>query len=71
MQHEPGKLVVWWLLWDDKGRRELRIAPGCEKAVVSETCLLIKGHPGTCDQSIGFTREELAAQLRRLDAETG
>ncbi|MFJ2778170.1 MULTISPECIES: hypothetical protein [unclassified Kitasatospora] len=61
MQHEPGGLALWWLFWDDEGRRELRIAPGCEKVVVSEAFLLVEDHPGTCDQSIGFTREELAA----------
>ncbi|NUQ96153.1 MAG: hypothetical protein HOY79_06170 [Streptomyces sp.] len=68
---EPDGVERWWLLWDDEGRRELRIAPGCQKVVVSDTCLLIEDHPGTCDQSIGFTREELAAVLRRPDAATG
>ncbi|WP_433855170.1 hypothetical protein [Streptomyces kronopolitis] len=71
MQYEPGRLVLWWLLWDDEGRRELRISPGCQKVVVSDACLLIEDHPGTCDQSIGFAREELAAELRRPDAATG
>ncbi|MGW3272253.1 hypothetical protein ACWDFH_12375 [Streptomyces kronopolitis] len=57
----PGSLTYWWLFWDDAGHRELRVAPECPKLVVDETCLLVEGHPGACDQSIGFTREELAA----------
>ncbi|MFC9505450.1 hypothetical protein [Streptomyces sp. NPDC057002] len=56
----PGTLVYWWLLWDDAGHRELRVAQGCPQLVVDETCLLVEGHPGACDQSTGFTREELA-----------
>ncbi|MFE7114098.1 hypothetical protein ACFU99_01555 [Streptomyces sp. NPDC057654] len=66
-----GGLVLWWLLWNDGGRRELRIAPGCRKVVVCEACLLIEGHPGACDQSIGFTREQLAAELWRPDSAAG
>jgi hypothetical protein len=31
MQYAPGALVLWWLFWDDEGRRELRVAPGCGK----------------------------------------
>jgi hypothetical protein len=58
-----GDLVLWWLRWDDHGHRELRIAPGCRKIVVDETCLLIEGHPGACDQDSGWTREELRAAL--------
>ncbi|MEU7156066.1 hypothetical protein AB0A98_06425 [Streptomyces chrestomyceticus] len=68
---EFGGLVLWWLFWNDERRRELRIAPGCQRAVVSGACLLIKDNPGACDQSIGFTREEIAAELRRPDAATG
>ena len=60
---ESGLIVLWWLFWDDEGHRELRIAPECSKLVVTEACLLVKGHPGACDQSIGFTREELARGL--------
>lgn len=71
MQYESSGLVLWWLFWDDEGRRELQVAPGCQKVVVSEACLLVEDHPGACDQSLGFTREELAAELRRPDAATG
>ncbi|MFD4576726.1 hypothetical protein ACFWNK_30715 [Streptomyces sp. NPDC058417] len=71
MQYEPGELVLWWLFWDDEGRQELRIAPGCEKVVVSEACLRVEGHPGTCNPSIGFTREELSAELRCPHTDTG
>ncbi|NEA15411.1 hypothetical protein [Streptomyces halstedii] len=71
MQYEPGGLVLWWLFWDDEGRRELRIAPGCKKVVVSEACLLVEDHPGTRDQSIGPTREELAAEFPWPGAASG
>lgn len=55
MQHyEPGGLAYWWLLWDDAGRQEVRLWPGCDRIVVDETCLLIKDHPGACDQEIGW-----------------
>jgi hypothetical protein len=53
MQHyEPGGLVLWWVLWDDEGHQEVRLWPGCDQPVAEETCLLIKGHPGACDQDI-------------------
>jgi hypothetical protein len=58
-----GDLVLWWLRWGAHGHREIRIAPGCRKIVVDETCLLIEGHPGECDQDCGWTREELRAAL--------
>jgi hypothetical protein len=60
---EKGGLVLWWLLWDDSGNRELKIAPGCHRIVGEERCLLIDEHPGDCDEEIGFTREELAEGL--------
>lgn len=53
---EPGKIVLWWLLWGEDGHRELRIEQGCRKTVVDETCLLIKGHPHGCNQDIFSTR---------------
>lgn len=48
---DSGDLALWWLLWDDGGSRELRMASGCQKLVVDETCLLIDGHPGNCDEN--------------------
>ncbi|WP_141747548.1 hypothetical protein [Streptomyces nanshensis] len=56
-------LVLHWLLWGEDGSREIRIALDCPKLVVDETCLLIDGHPGPCDQDIGFTPEELRRAL--------
>ncbi|MER6526638.1 hypothetical protein [Streptomyces sp. NPDC001508] len=63
VQFIAGKLILWWLLWDDAGYRELRIAPGCNRSVVDESCLLIWDHPGECDQDCGWTREELKEAL--------
>lgn len=58
-----GSLVLWWLLWGEDGHRELRTALGCRKGVVDETCLLIDGHPGDCDQDCGWSREGLKKAL--------
>jgi hypothetical protein len=60
-------LVLWWLLWDEDGYRELRIAPGCRKIVVDETSLLIEGHPQDCDEDWGWTREELRIALEATE----
>ena len=54
VQYTAGTLILWWLLWDDDGYRELRIAPGCRRNVVDESCLLIWDHPGECDQDCGW-----------------
>ncbi|WP_328434597.1 hypothetical protein [Streptomyces sp. NBC_00425] len=63
MQYIAGKVILWWLLWDDDGYRELRIAPGCRRSVVAESCLLIWDHPGECNQDCGLTREDLREAL--------
>ncbi|MGW9069255.1 hypothetical protein ACWGQT_07395 [Streptomyces yangpuensis] len=63
-QEVDGRSVLWWLVWGNEGQRDVVAAPGCRKIVRNETCLLIKGHPGDCDQEIGFTREELRGGLR-------
>ncbi|MEV8544392.1 hypothetical protein [Streptomyces sp. NPDC051572] len=63
VQYIAGKPILWWLSWDDDGYRELRIAPGCHRSVVNESCLLIWDHPGQCDQDCGWTGEELREAL--------
>lgn len=63
VQYIAGKLILWWLSWDDDGYRELRIAPGCHRTVVDESCLLIWDHPSECNQDCGLTREELREAL--------
>lgn len=52
----PTGNVLWWLIWNDDGMREIRIAPGCKRTVRTDTCMLIWDHPGKCSEDCGFTK---------------